>query len=105
MISPHTPAPAAHRRPTSPNEFRVEKVGRSPNIRGSQPLPTVDPTVTQYWDEAAYRQRVAGLLTAKEKQFSVTGHIQVDTSQLVLFFRSKVRLSLSIASMDRALIC
>lgn len=84
-------------RPSSSNEFRVEKVGgnRSPNI-GARGTPLPPSSEHAYFDETTYKQRVAALLSAKDRQFAVTGRAVIDPSQLVLFFRSKVRLSIDL---------
>ncbi|KAH8101731.1 hypothetical protein BXZ70DRAFT_72160 [Cristinia sonorae] len=46
-------------------------------------------TSSDYSSEAAYRTRVARLLNAKARPFSVCGRIPVDPANLTLFFRSK----------------
>jgi len=43
-------------------------------------------------DELVYRQQVAALIAAKDRQIATTGRIPVGPAQLVLFFRTKVRL-------------
>lgn len=47
-----------------------------------------------YQDELMLREGVSAMLQAKDNQFSVTGRIPMDSAQLVLFFRSKVRIFL-----------
>ncbi|KAJ2916229.1 hypothetical protein MD484_g4192, partial [Candolleomyces efflorescens] len=59
--------------------------------RSGSTLPSAEPS--SYNDEAAYRQRVAALNAARDRQFATTGHIVVDSTQLVLFFRSKSGIS------------
>lgn len=90
--------PSGYRsRPASANEFRVEKVGKSPSIglRGALP-PTDMPAAPVYYDEATYRRAVTALLEAKDRQFCAAGRVAVDPTQMVLFFRSKSGITQSI---------
>lgn len=79
-------------RSPSINDFQIEKVARTPAARQSFPLPPeTGPGYSR--DELMYRDSVNRLLDVKGRQFAVTGRVPCDSSQLVLFFRSKVCLS------------
>ncbi|KAF9446463.1 hypothetical protein P691DRAFT_803921 [Macrolepiota fuliginosa MF-IS2] len=77
-------------RSPSINDFQIEKVARTPGTRRNFPLP---PDNTSGYgasrDEMAYRESINRLLDARGRQFAVAGKVPCDSSQLVLFFRSK----------------
>lgn len=76
-----------HRVP-SVSDFQIERVPKSSAaIRRS--MPAAEPG---YEDGLVFRDYVSRLLSARNRPFSVCGRIPFDSSQLVLFFRSKVRL-------------
>lgn len=78
-------------RSPSINDFQIEKVARTPAARKSFPLPP-DPTMGPGYsrDEMMMRESISRLLEVKARQFAVAGRVPYDSSQLVLFFRSKV---------------
>jgi hypothetical protein len=76
--------------PRSPSvsDFQIEHVKSSAAVRRS--MPPAEPG----FDEAlTFRDSVSRFLAARSRPFSVCGRIPFDSSQLVLFFRSKVRSS------------
>src|ERR1700761_9320376 len=81
----------------NPAGFEVEHVSRPPSAIGHRipapPEPAYDP-------EFLYRESVSKLIAAKTRPFSVSGRIPLDPSQLVLFFRSRVRVSLQNARLS-----
>ncbi len=77
-------------RSPSVSDFQIEKVARTPAGRKAFPLPPeTGPGYNR--DEIVYRESVSRLLDVRGRQFAVTGRVPCDSSQLVLFFRSKVR--------------
>lgn len=79
------------RRSKSQAEFRVEAVPRSTSSMGMRGYNPANNVPDNYYDEGVYRQRVAALLSAKDRSaFVSTGYVFVDPAQIVLFFRSKV---------------
>ncbi|KXN89204.1 hypothetical protein AN958_05907 [Leucoagaricus sp. SymC.cos] len=76
-------------RSPSINDFQVEKVARTPAAKKNMALPPETPTSGYNRDEVMYRECVMRLLDVKTRQFAVTGRVPCDSSQLVLFFRSK----------------
>jgi hypothetical protein len=76
--------PQFHRSP-SVSDFQIEHVPKSSVIRRS--IPPAEPGFDQ---ALAFRDSVSRLLSARSRPFSVCGRIPLDSSQLVLFFRSKV---------------
>ena len=87
------------RRPTSTSGFQIEKAPKSPGPYGR---PSVPQPLGYNQDELMYRQQVAALIAAKDRQIAATGRIPVGQNQLVLFFRTKVGflVSLSITTSD-----
>lgn len=80
----------------SPSAFQVEKVARTPAAPPSFPLPPeTGPGADERDEMIVYRETVNKMLGIKAKQFAVMGRVPCDSSQLVLFFRSKVRLFIS----------
>lgn len=75
-----------HRSPST-SDFQIERATKAVHRR-SMPAPDA-----AYEDELVLRDSISRLLAAKDRIFSVSGRIPVDTSQLVLFFRSKVSYS------------
>ncbi|KAJ3934168.1 MAG: hypothetical protein NXY57DRAFT_995371 [Lentinula lateritia] len=73
---------------TSPSlsDFQIEKSAKSPpssaRRRTMMPMPQVD-------DEFAFREAVSKLLAARLRLSTISGLIPMDSSQLVLFFRTK----------------
>lgn len=86
-------------RTSSIPDFQVERSMKSLSSRKqaarTQRLSEVDR------DDAVLRDHVARLFEAKHRPFTTGGCIPMDPSQLVLFFRSKVDLSLSLALAKR----
>lgn len=84
---------------TSPStsDFQIE--------RGPKSYPTVSRRLAprddeaDYHDEYAFRESVSKLLLAKARPFAVAGRIPFDPSNLILFFRSKVRRYVSFSLM------
>ena len=72
-------------RSPSVSDFQIEHVPKSSTIRRS--IPPAEPGFDQ---ALAFRDNVARLMAARSRPFSVCGRIPLDSSQLVLFFRSKV---------------
>ncbi|TCD65304.1 hypothetical protein EIP91_002829 [Steccherinum ochraceum] len=68
------------------SDFEVEHTLKA---HGTPPKTRRRRTSSDYSSEAAYRARVARLLNAKARPFSVCGRIPVDPANLILFFRSK----------------
>ncbi|KAJ4490907.1 hypothetical protein J3R30DRAFT_3426911 [Lentinula aciculospora] len=68
------------------SDFQVERSAKSPpssaRRRTMMPMPQVD-------DEFAYREAVSKLLAARLRLSTISGLIPMDSSQLVLFFRTK----------------
>ncbi|XP_006455076.1 hypothetical protein AGABI2DRAFT_209348 [Agaricus bisporus var. bisporus H97] len=74
----------------SPSAFQVEKVARTPAAPPSFPLPPeTGPGADERDEMIVYRETVNKMLGIKAKQFAVMGRVPCDSSQLVLFFRSK----------------
>ncbi|KAJ3571641.1 hypothetical protein NP233_g3611 [Leucocoprinus birnbaumii] len=72
------------------NDFQIEKVARTPAARKSMVLPPETAPGPGYSrDEIVLRESIGRLLDVKARQFAVTGRVPCDSSQLVLFFRSK----------------
>lgn len=71
-------------RSPSVSDFQIEHVAKSSAIH--RPIAFAEPGFDQ---ALAFRDNVSRLLTAKSRPFSVCGRIPFDSSQLVLFFRSK----------------
>ncbi|KAJ3765846.1 hypothetical protein FB446DRAFT_431266 [Lentinula raphanica] len=73
-------------RTSAMSDFQIEKSSRSsPAVtrrRSMMPVPQVD-------DEFAYREAVSKLLAARLRLSTISGLIPMDSSQLVLFFRTK----------------
>lgn len=67
-------------------DFQIEKAPKSPNMGGGRAMPQA-----AHQDDVLLNQYVSALIAAKDRQFAITGSIPLDPSQLVLFFRSKVR--------------
>ncbi|KAF9071698.1 hypothetical protein BDP27DRAFT_1361637 [Rhodocollybia butyracea] len=66
-------------------DFQIEKSSKSPPAarkRTMMPVPQVD-------DEFAFNEATSKLLGARTRLSTISGLIQVDSSQLVLFFRTK----------------
>ncbi|KAF9001182.1 hypothetical protein BDQ17DRAFT_1492196 [Cyathus striatus] len=81
---PYSPVPPGS---VASSDFQVEKIPRPPSSMGRRrSMPSIEPV---YYDENLYRDHVSRLLNVKDRQFAVSGRIPMDTSQLVLFFRSK----------------
>jgi len=68
----------------SVSDFQIEHVPKSSAIRRS--IPPAEPGFDQ---ALAFRDNVSRLMAARSRPFSVCGRIPLDSSQLVLFFRSK----------------
>lgn len=68
-------------------DFQIEKAPKSPNMGGGRGLPAQ----AANQDDVLLNQYVSAIIAAKDRQFAITGSIPLDPSQLVLFFRSKVR--------------
>jgi len=90
-----SPAPSMGYMSPSINDFQIEKVARTPAPKKSFPLPPETVPAPGYGrDEfTVYRDSVNRFLNIKARQFAVSGRVPCDSSQLVLFFRSKVSLS------------
>ncbi|KAF9462249.1 hypothetical protein BDZ94DRAFT_1220187 [Collybia nuda] len=73
-----------HRVP-SVSDFQIERVPKSSNVN-RRSMPAAEPG---YEDGIVFRDYVSRLLSARSRPFSVCGRIPFDSSQLVLFFRSK----------------
>ncbi|KAF8153339.1 hypothetical protein B0H34DRAFT_663392 [Crassisporium funariophilum] len=80
-----------HKSPSTSN-FQIER-SKSPGLYGRPNIPQADPT---YQNELVYREHVAALIAAKDRQFAISGHIPVDPAHLVLFFRSKTGITHSL---------
>jgi hypothetical protein len=78
-------------RSPSTNDFQIEKVARTPAAKPSFPLPPENGAPDVGDELMIYRDIVNKMLDMKTKQFAVMGRVPCDSSQLVLFFRSKVR--------------
>lgn len=89
-----SPTPSMGYMSPSINDFQIEKVARTPAPKKSFPLPPETVSAPGYGrDEfTVYRDSVNRLLDIKARQFAVSGRVPCDSSQLVLFFRSKVSL-------------
>jgi hypothetical protein len=75
------------RRTPSMGDFQIERIPKSPQTV----LRTTALRRDEYENnEQAFRSSVARLLTANARPFAVSGQIPLDSSTLVLFFRSKV---------------
>jgi len=66
------------RRTASVNDFQIERSRKKKSASQER----AD-------EEAAFRESIARLLTAKENPFSISGRMPVDANDLVLFFRTK----------------
>ncbi len=84
---PDPPLPFAYAS-SSTSDFHIERRTRTPRRQQSlaMPLPPAG-----FDNELVYRDHVSRLLAAKNTVFSISGRIPLDPSQLVLFFRTKVR--------------
>ena len=71
------------------SDFQVERTPKSASAISRKSVPPAE----QGYDEFVFRDSVARLLAAASRPFTISGRIPLDPSQLVLFFRSKVRLS------------
>lgn len=91
MYGPPPPGSAAYMlRSPSTNDFQIEKVARTPAPKPSFPLPPEIDSLDARDEVMVYRETVNKMLDMKAKQFAVMGRVPCDSSQLVLFFRSKV---------------
>lgn len=75
-------------RSTSTSNFQIEKAPKSPGPYGR---PSISHPDGYSRDEQVYRQQVAALIAAKDRQIAATGRLPASSTQLVLFFRTKVR--------------
>ena len=86
------------RRVPSTSDFHIEKAPKSPGPYGR---PTTMPQADGYnRDDLIYRQQVAALIAAKDRQIATTGRIPARSAQFVLFFRAKVGSVSSSSSFD-----
>lgn len=76
-----SPAPPGIR-----SDFQIEKAPKSPGPYGRPNMPQPD---GYNRDEQIYRQQVAALIAAKDRQIGASGRIPVGPGHLVLFFRTK----------------
>lgn len=68
-------------------DFEIERPPKSTN--GATKRPSMRRLKSDHAPESALRWCLESLITAKSRPFTVSGHIPLDPSALVLFFRSK----------------
>lgn len=69
-------------------EFQIERPKQS---NGGSKRPAVRRMQSDYGAENSLRVSISRMIAAKARPFTASGHIPLDPTALVLFFRSKVR--------------
>lgn len=84
------PFPSPNHSPmiASPNKSLEFQVERAPKARSRRPSLSHGSNASD--DEQTLRDNISRLLVVKTRISSVTGSVPFDTSQLILFFRTKV---------------